>query len=75
VWRELPRHFGFELAAGEIEVMKAAAALDAKDRQRRFEPDSVRRQAEASEAIRLAAAQWAAPQYGRLEQLRGQGLA
>ena len=75
VWRELPRHFGFELAAGEIEVMKAAAALDAKDRRRRFEPDSIRRQAEAPEAIRLAAAQWTVPQYERLEQLRGQGFA
>jgi hypothetical protein len=75
VWGELPGHFGFELAAGAIERVKAAATLDAKDRGRLFEGDSARRQAEASEDIRRAAEQWVAPQYEKLERLRGQGLA
>jgi hypothetical protein len=73
VWEELPRHFGFNLAAGAIEQMKEAAALDAKDRGRRFADDSVRRQAQASEEIRRAAERWVIPQYEKLEHLRGQG--
>jgi hypothetical protein len=75
VWEDLPRHFGFELTAGAIERMKEAATLDAKDRGRRFEGDSARRQTEASEEIRRAAEQWVTPKYERLERLRGQGLA
>ena len=75
VWRELPPHFGFELAAAAIERMQEAGALDAKNRGRRFEADSGRRQAEASERIRRAAEQWGAGRYKMLEQLPGQGLA
>jgi hypothetical protein len=51
------------------------AGFDAKNRNRRFEGDSARRQAEASEEIRRAAERWVAPAYERLEELRVQGLA
>ena len=75
IWRELPGHFGLDLTAEAIEGMREAAALDAKNRNRRFEADSGRRQAEASERIRRAAEQWVEPQYKMLEQLRNQGFA
>jgi hypothetical protein len=74
VWREVAGHFGFRPAAADIERMQEAGALDAKDRRRRFEADSVKRQAEASDEIRRAARQWVAPWVEKLEQLR-QGLA
>jgi hypothetical protein len=74
-WRELPDHFGFALEDGAREAMQQAAQLHAKDRKRRYEPDSARRQAEASGAIREAARQWAAPQYAALEHLRLYGRA
>ena len=85
--RQLPANPGSSLAgtcrgisgsicpAGAIEEMKEAGTFDAKNRSRRFEADSSRRQAEASEGIRRAAEQWVAPQYKKLEQMRGQGLA
>ena len=75
VWEKLPGRFGFSLPAGAVELMKAAAGFDAKDRSRRFEGDSARRQAEASEEIRRAAERWVVPGYQRLEELRVQGLA
>ena len=75
VWQQLPGHFGFDLTGEAIERMQAAAGLDAKNRSRRFEADSGRRQAQASGAIRRAAEQWVEPQYKMLEQLRNQGLA
>ncbi len=75
VWEKLPGQFGFTLPAGGMEPMRAAAGLDAKNRSRRFEGDSARRQAEASAEIRRAAERWVAPAYQRLEELRVQGLA
>lgn len=75
IWRELPRHFRFDLTAESIERLKEAAAHDAKDRSRRFEADSGRRQAEASRDIRRAAEQWVEPRYKLLEQFRDQGFA
>ncbi len=75
VWEKLAGQFGFPLPARAMERMKTAAGFDAKDRSRRFEGDSVRRQTEASAEIRRAAEQWAAPGYTMLEQLRVQGLA
>ena len=73
VWRGVAEHFGFHPEAAAIERMQEAGALDAKDRQRRFAADSLRRQAEASEAIRQAARQWVTPWVEKLEQLRLQG--
>jgi hypothetical protein len=75
VWSELPGHFGFPLASEAIERMQQAAGWHAKEPGRRFEADSARRQSEASEKVRLAAEQWVAPQYARLEELRLQGVA
>ena len=74
-WERLPERFGFTLPAGAMELMKTAAGFDAKNRNRRFEGDSARRQAEASEEIRRAAERWVVPAYKRLEELRVQGLA
>ena len=73
VWEKLPGQFGFALTEGAMERMKEAASFDAKNRSRRFEGDSARRQAEASEEIRRAAERWVAPPYERLEELRVQG--
>ena len=70
VWSELPSHFGLELPAGAVERMRETGALNIKDRSRRFESDSERRRAEASEEIRSLAAQWVQPQYEKLERLR-----
>jgi beta-phosphoglucomutase-like phosphatase (HAD superfamily) len=74
VWREVAGHFGLDPPAADIERMQEAGALDAKNKTRRFEADSARRQAEATEEVRRAARQWVTPWYEQLEQLRGQGL-
>jgi hypothetical protein len=73
VWGDLCTHFGMVLDAVARERMQASAIMDAKNRGRRFSPDSVRRQSEASDAIRRAAERWAVPQYEILERMRGQG--
>jgi hypothetical protein len=72
--REVAGHFGLDPPAADIERMQEAGALDAKNKTRRFEADSARRQAEATEEVRRAARQWVTPWYEQLEQLRGQGL-
>jgi hypothetical protein len=70
VWSDVPGHFGFELPTGAVERMQETAALNIKDRSRRFEPDSEQRRAEASDLVRQMAAQWVQPQYEKLERLR-----
>ena len=70
VWSELPAHFGFEMPAGAVEIMREAAGFDAKRRDHRFASDSERRRAQASDDVRRLAAEWIAPQYAQLEKLR-----
>jgi hypothetical protein len=47
--------------------MRAAGEYDAKQPTRRFHPDAIAKQREATPAIRDAAQRWLAPVYERLE--------
>lgn len=63
----IPAVFGLDLSNPERDAMRAAGDYDAKQPTRRFEPDAMAKQREATPAIREAARRWLAPVYERLE--------
>ena len=67
---EIANYFGTSFSDEEIGQMNNAAKLDAKTPKLFFEPDSERKRAEASDAARLAAAEWVNPIYEQLENIR-----
>ena len=67
---EIEEHFGLSFMDEDADQMKQAAKLDAKTPKLFFEPDSERKRAEASDAARLAAAEWVNPIYEQLENIR-----
>lgn len=70
VWGELARHFGLDLTPQDADQMKQAAAFDAKHPDRRFTSDTETKHREASADVRRRAAEWIAPHYARLEEIR-----
>lgn len=63
-------HFRLTYEADELSRMRRASRQNAKTPQFVFEPDSDQKRAEATDAIRSAAAEWVYPVYERLETLR-----
>lgn len=70
VWGDLRRHFGIEFTPQEVDQLKQVATFDAKKPERRFENDTEAKNREATGHIRHLAAQWIAPHYARLEEIR-----
>jgi len=70
VTNEIAEHFGLSFNPKELDQMNEAATLDAKTPQLFFELDSERKRTEATDAARLAAAEWVDPIYERLENMR-----
>jgi hypothetical protein len=76
-YRELPEavtgsiaeHFGLEPTDAELEAMRVAATLNAKNPVLPFVPDSEARRASASPEVVAAADRWARPAYDRLVEL------
>jgi hypothetical protein len=73
VWGDLRRHFGTELSPEEVDQLKQVAAFDAKKPAQRFASDTEAKNREATGHIRRLAAQWIAPHYARLEEIRRAG--
>jgi hypothetical protein len=63
----IPAVFGLDLSDPERDAMRAAGDYDAKQPTRRFEPDAMAKQREATPAIRDTAQRWLASVYERLE--------
>lgn len=70
VWTRIAPLFGFEPSDAEIERMRNAASVDAKEPTQRFQPDAAAKQREAGAAIREAADRWVTPLYEELERRR-----
>jgi hypothetical protein len=70
VSNSVAKFFGIAFSGEELELMKSAAELDAKNPYYAFVPDSAAKQKEASEAIRKVCDQLLYPVYERLEAAR-----
>jgi len=64
------KFFGIAFSSEDLELMKGAAELDAKNPYYAFVADSAAKQKEASEPIRKVCREMLAPLYERLEALR-----
>lgn len=62
-------HFGIRPTAEELDYMAEVFTQNAKAPAQAFVPDSVSKQAEASEALHAAVHEWAAPVYAKLLKL------
>ena len=70
VWNSVGKFFGMTFSSQELESMKSAAELDAKNPYYAFVPDSAAKQKEASEAIRTVCGEMLNPLYERMEASR-----
>ena len=70
IWTKIGRMFSVNFTQEELATMRSAAKLDAKSPYFEFEPDSQRKQREASAPVREACRQWLDEPYARLESLR-----
>jgi hypothetical protein len=70
VWNSVGKFFGLTFSSQEIELMKCATELDAKNPYYAFVADSAAKQKEASEAIRKVCGELLYPLYERLEESR-----
>lgn len=70
VWTTLLKLFKVALTNQDLEKMKAAAGLDAKNAVIAFEKDSAKKKAKASPAAREAVEKWLDPVYEQLEAAR-----
>jgi hypothetical protein len=70
VWNSVGKFFGMTFSSEELELMKSAAELDAKNPYYAFVPDSAAKQKEASDAIRVVCEEMLNPLYVQLEASR-----
>ena len=70
VWNSVGKVFGITFSTEELELMKSASELDAKNPYYAFVPDSNVKQKEASEAIRTVCGEMLNPLYQQLEASR-----
>jgi hypothetical protein len=70
VWSSISEFFGVSWNRAEIEVMENTAKLNAKNSTVIFEPDSAKKQQQASDRVREAANKWLYPVYEELEAAR-----
>jgi len=70
VTSSIVNHFGVCYTEGERARMRKVSEFNSKTPQLFFEPDTERKQTEATEAARRAAAAWVDPIYEQLEALR-----
>ena len=70
VWNSVGKFFGLTFSSVDLELMKCAAELDAKNPYYAFVADSAAKQKEASEAIRRVCGEMLYPLYERLEASR-----
>jgi len=70
VWDSVGKFLGITFSSADLELMKGAAELDAKNPYYAFVPDSASKQKEASEAIRRVCEEMLNPLYQKLESCR-----
>jgi len=73
IWTRLPSHFGFDLSPELLERFQGEIQQNPKTRMA-FEPDSAKKQAEATDYLRECAERWIYPTYRQLEELRTDSL-
>lgn len=70
VWESVLHFCGIACSADDIELMRAAAAFNAKHRSQQFSDDSERKRGSASAQLRALVDEFVRPQYQQLEKIR-----
>ena len=74
VYGSIARHFSLEISPEDLARMTATAARHSKHPRREFEPDGESKRAEASDALRDAAARWISPHCEELKRPEPQAI-
>jgi hypothetical protein len=70
LWENLPEVFDLSASPEELQLMRDAAKRDAKQPTSQFEPDTLKKQRGATDAMRRASQMIVQPYYEQLEAIR-----